>query len=111
MVQKGSQAKSDRADNLGPQSGHNCPSADFKKQRPPTLQSSARHQRILTLEVARAAIGQRPLIFIQVLVGDIIFGDLMGMRFPGVFIVGFLYPCHRAGLRDISLLHKLIDAF
>jgi len=51
------------------------------------------------------------LVLVQILAGNIVFRDLVGMHFPRILIVGFLYTRHSASLKDVSFFHQFIDAF
>lgn len=43
------------------------------------------------------------LVFLQILIRNIVLGDLAGMHFFCIFIVGRLHTCHRTCLKDVSL--------
>ena len=49
--------------------------------------------------------------FFQILIGNIVFWDLMGVHFPRVLIVGFLHARHGAGFKHISFFYQFINAF
>lgn len=51
------------------------------------------------------------LVLVQILTGNIVLKDLLGMHFPRVFIAGFLYARHSAGLKNVSFFYQFIDAF
>lgn len=51
------------------------------------------------------------LVLVQVLIGNIVFRNLMGVYFPRILIVGFLHAGHRARLKNVSFFNQLIDAF
>ena len=54
---------------------------------------------------------RRQPIFIEILIGNIVFRDFGGVHFPSILIVGFLHTCHSAGVEHLSLFYQLIDAF
>jgi hypothetical protein len=61
--------------------------------------------------LAKRRLFQSWLILIQILVGNVIFRDLVSVDFPGILIVGFLDSRYRIGFKGISFFHQLIDAF
>ena len=50
-------------------------------------------------------------ILVQVLIGDVVLGDLMSVHFPRILIVGFLNTRHGAGFNNVSFLDQFVDAF
>lgn len=51
------------------------------------------------------------LILVQILTGNIVLGDLVGVHFLRVFIVCLLYTRDSTRLKDVSFLDQFIDAF
>ena len=51
------------------------------------------------------------LIFLQILIGNIVFRDLMGVHFPRILIVCFLHTRYSTSLEDVTFFDQFIDAF
>lgn len=54
---------------------------------------------------------QSNLVFVQILIGNVVFRDLMGVYFPRILIVSFLHSRHRAGFKGVPFFNQLIHAF
>ena len=50
------------------------------------------------------------LVVLQVLIRNVVLGDLMRVHFFRLFIIGLLHACDRASLKDISFFDQFIDA-
>ena len=51
------------------------------------------------------------LVLVQILIGNVVLRDLMGVYFLRILIVSFLHACHRSRLTNVSFFNQLIDAF
>lgn len=51
------------------------------------------------------------LILLQILIGNVILRNLVGVYFPRILIVGSLHSRHRPGFKGIPFSNQLIDAF
>ena len=50
-------------------------------------------------------------VFVQVLLGDIVFRDFVGVDFFFVGVVGFFDTRYRARLEGVSFFYQFVDAF
>lgn len=51
------------------------------------------------------------LVFIEVLFGDVVFGNFAGLNFTPLGVVGLFYPFDNSGLEGIPFVEEFADAF
>jgi hypothetical protein len=51
------------------------------------------------------------LVLVQILIGNVVLRDLMGVHLPLILTVSFLHSRHRARFKGVPFFNQLINAF